>query len=47
MPIISPARRCLVENAQFYFPFGEKLTRNVLKDYKGCQKNLKVGLFLV
>ncbi len=40
--LLSPARRCLDENAPMYYPFGSKLSRNALLKYKGQEKTIKV-----
>lgn len=44
---ISPSRRSYVENGPIYYPFGGKLSRNVLKDYKGPQnREIKAKIML-
>lgn len=42
---LSPARRCLVEDAPVYYPFGGKLSRDALQNYYGPQKEIDVRLF--
>ena len=37
-----PARRRLVEASPTYFPFGGKLARSALEDYRGSQNPVKV-----
>ena len=45
--IVSPARRCLSDFANRCFPFGDDtVARNVLKNFKGNQKNIKVHSLL-
>lgn len=42
---ISPARRRMVENNPLYFPFGDKQSRNILRDFKGPQsKQIQVTI---
>ena len=45
--LLSQARRCLEENATSYYPFGVKLSRSALQEYRGCEKTVKVYIVRV
>ena len=40
--IMSLSRTRLVNKCPLYYPFGGKIARNVLQDYKGAKKEVKV-----